>query len=400
MEGGSGKLACNYNGDHLATADIKHSGKQWLACGSNHFGQLDILENERLIRYMKKIALEGSIRCLTSSWSYVAAINGCSMQIWGFINCQTKNIKNITVDNTIKTLACCDRYCLLLLNTGTVFKYNVQCLDDNLEEIKFQINESHKPKRLSIFGSSATSSSNSVLKIENIACGNTIMVAIGMSNEVFTGTTEVHRFPKHVRTKQLVCGFEHALLLTHNGDIYTWGNGLRGQLGLDSIGVKIKPILLEAMAGIKIICITASGWHSAAISTFGDLYTWGFNSNGQLGLRIYKNDTIKEPSIYMVPQLIELTDLNCCEQKTEPCIPIKVTGGARHTIVLMNCGAVFSVGWNAYGQLGLKNNRMYIDKFTRILKIENCIDDVEIVCGSWNTWITMHTDSKYVHYKN
>lgn len=154
----------------------------------------------------------------------MAAANGCSLQIRGLINSRTKSEKLIKAENEIKCLAGCDRYCLILLNNGTVYKYGIQC-EDGLKEVIFQSNESFTPKNKSIFGKT-TSACASKVKIEKIACGNNIMIALGLSNEVFTGTTQVHCFPKHVRSKQLVCGFEHALMLTHNGDIYAWGNGL------------------------------------------------------------------------------------------------------------------------------------------------------------------------------
>lgn len=53
MECGTESIACNYNVDHLATSDIKHNEKRWLACGFNQFGQLSKFHDERIIRYFK-----------------------------------------------------------------------------------------------------------------------------------------------------------------------------------------------------------------------------------------------------------------------------------------------------------------------------------------------------------
>lgn len=145
---------------------------------------------------------------------------------------------------------------------------------------------------------------------------------------------------------------------------------------------------------LQIICIAAAGWHSAAISAFGDIYTWGFNSNGQLGIKMYKNCTIKEPAIYVVPQVVDIMDLTCCDNKEQDCFPTKIAAGARHTMVEMNCGAVYAAGWNAYGQLGLPNKELYTDQFQYVLKFKNCKDNVEIVSGSWNTLIGMRESSK------
>lgn len=72
------------------------------------------------------------------------------------------------------------------------------------------------------------------------------------------------------------------------------------------------PSSVEPLAGMKIVSISAGGWHSAAVSSFGDVYLWGFNSHGQLGIRLYKDaiedkDPQKNPAVYPIPQLVEVT---------------------------------------------------------------------------------------------
>ena len=82
------------------------------------------------------------------------------------------------------------------------------------------------------------------------------------------------------------CGHEHILLLTRNGLVYSYGRGSKGQLGLGNLedifdGQKE----IEALTGIRIMQISAGGWHSLALSEFGDIYAWGWNESGQLGKR-------------------------------------------------------------------------------------------------------------------
>jgi len=40
---------------------------------------------------------------------------------------------------------------------------------------------------------------------------------------------------------------------------------------------------VDALAGLRVMLIAAGGWHSAAVTECGDLYTWGWNQSGQLG---------------------------------------------------------------------------------------------------------------------
>lgn len=226
-----------------------------------------------------KFHLEFTTNCwlLTCSWSYLASASGCHLQLQGFVSNRHKTVKLLSANDNIKSLAACDRFCLVLLDNGKLYKCLPQCEDIQLEEVKFQGNQNRvSTYKRSIFSSKYVHNTDSI-KIKHIACGNNIMVAIGIANELFTGTTQSgFQFPTHVHPKQLVCGFEHALLLTSNGDIYSWGNGLyvqiiiinynhnfiykyhfyrRGQLGHDVLRVEETPTILEALAGIKVGCI-------------------------------------------------------------------------------------------------------------------------------------------------
>lgn len=69
-------------------------------------------------------------------------------------------------------------------------------------------------------------------------------------------------------------------------------------------------------------------------SSSGDVYAWGANTWGQLGL----GDDVSRTS----PVLVE----DCA---LESCIVVQVACGARHTAVLTDGGHVFSWGWNKYG---------------------------------------------------
>ncbi|KAK4337386.1 hypothetical protein RND71_044131 [Anisodus tanguticus] len=83
----------------------------------------------------------------------------------------------------------------------------------------------------------------------------------------------------------VACGHEHVLLLTKKGSVYSYGMGSRGQLGHgNSEDVTEDCKLIEALEGIKIIQISAGSWHSLALSEFGDVYSWGLNESGQLGV--------------------------------------------------------------------------------------------------------------------
>ncbi|OWF56603.1 RCC1 domain-containing protein DDB_G0279253-like isoform X2 [Mizuhopecten yessoensis] len=80
------------------------------------------------------------------------------------------------------------------------------------------------------------------------------------------------------------CGKEHVLLLGQNRQIYSYGGGSRGQLGHGDVVNQREPQLVEALAGVGFSAVAAGGWHSAALSDIGDVWVWGWNESGQLGL--------------------------------------------------------------------------------------------------------------------
>lgn len=58
----------------------------------------------------------------------------------------------------------------------------------------------------------------------------------------------------------------------------------RGQLGNGDIEGRDEPEEVVSLSGLNIICIAAGGWHTCAVTSSGDLYTWGWNHHGQLGI--------------------------------------------------------------------------------------------------------------------
>lgn len=71
---------------------------------------------------------------------------------------------------------------------------------------------------------------------------------------------------------QVACGMKHALALTNNGELYSWGYNNEGQLGLGSdTEIEIKPKLVSSLVAVPIAFIACGGYHSIAISKSGNV---------------------------------------------------------------------------------------------------------------------------------
>ena len=74
------------------------------------------------------------------------------------------------------------------------------------------------------------------------------------------------------------------MVMMEDGSLFTFGFGTNGQLGLKSTSNKAKPQLVKDMS-IKKVTQIAAGWnHSLVLTENGDMYACGYGAHGQLGL--------------------------------------------------------------------------------------------------------------------
>ncbi|KFM80172.1 putative E3 ubiquitin-protein ligase MYCBP2, partial [Stegodyphus mimosarum] len=91
--------------------------------------------------------------------------------------------------------------------------------------------------------------------------------------------------PTEVPVVQIACGLHHNVLLCQNGDVYTFGNNQHGQLGLGDFMIRGTPTLLKYPSSLQsstIIQIAAGSCHTVLLNSLGQVYTFGSNQRGQL----------------------------------------------------------------------------------------------------------------------
>ncbi|XP_068258816.1 E3 ISG15--protein ligase HERC5-like isoform X2 [Nyctibius grandis] len=147
------------------------------------------------------------------------------------------------------------------------------------------------------------------------------------------------RLVKEIGTQdivQIACGDQHAMALSRGGELFSWGQNAHGQLGVGSQTSLIpQPQMVERLKGIALAQIAAGGAHSAAVSLSGAVYSWGKNDFGQLGL----GDT-------------EDRDCPSYVGALEHWKTMFISCGADHTAVLSKEGLVCTFGAGGAGQLG------------------------------------------------
>ncbi len=112
--------------------------------------------------------------------------------------------------------------------------------------------------------------------------------------------------PNNTRIKNIVAGNKHAMALLDNGDLYVWGDNSSGQLGINNPSVEItyvtKPTIVPkaAFGGNKIISIAAGYNHSLAMDEDLNVYSWGNESHGKLG-RTGSNSIPAQVTVFPAP---------------------------------------------------------------------------------------------------
>ncbi|MDT7949277.1 MAG: hypothetical protein RQ897_13140 [Thermoflexus sp.] len=152
------------------------------------------------------------------------------------------------------------------------------------------------------------------------------------------------KVPGLARVKSIAVGggLIFALALTESGEVYAWGQNERGQLGLGDREDRLTPTKVPGLTGIK--AVAAGHSHSLALTESGEVYAWGRNDKGQLGL----GDTEDRLTPTKVPGLAGVKAI--------------ATGaiGSDSSFALTESGEVYAWGENNDGQLGLgdRENRL------------------------------------------
>jgi alpha-tubulin suppressor-like RCC1 family protein len=138
------------------------------------------------------------------------------------------------------------------------------------------------------------------------------------------------------------------------GTLYMCGTGDSHKLGLGDTNDRENPTLVEALKGTPIVHVACGKYHSAAVSSDGDVYAWGLESSGQLGLGSARTRAHTPTKVEALSGK-GVTQLSC---------------GMYHTLALTAAGEVYSCGFGGSllnGASGLGHgNRTQLEAFTKL----------------------------------
>uniref|UniRef100_K3WAD0 BTB domain-containing protein n=1 Tax=Globisporangium ultimum (strain ATCC 200006 / CBS 805.95 / DAOM BR144) TaxID=431595 RepID=K3WAD0_GLOUD len=209
------------------------------------------------------------------------------------------------------------------------------------------------------------------LPVRQVACGSRHTVVLLENKDVYTwgdkengvsghGDTEGQQYlpcnVEELRGKSIkqisACGF-HTAALSESGDVYTFGEGKFGRLGHNSERNQSVARFVDGLAGKRVKQIACGGFHTAAVTETGQVYTWGGGEHGQLG----HGDKINKPAPTLVRSLVENNH-----------VVVQITCGWSHTVALTDTGHVLTWGNGDHGKLGHNDtNKVTVPKLVDVL---------------------------------
>ncbi|XP_010519784.1 PREDICTED: bifunctional serine/threonine-protein kinase/NEDD4-like E3 ubiquitin-protein ligase [Tarenaya hassleriana] len=258
-----------------------------------------------------------------------------------------------TIVLDVQNIACGGQHAVLVAKQGEIFSWGEESGGRLGHGVDSDVQH---PKLIDALGNS---------NIELVACGEYHSCAVTLSGDLYTwgkgdfgvlghGNEVSHWVPKRVNfplegihVSYIACGPYHTAIVTSAGQLFTFGDGTFGVLGHGDRKSASIPREVESLKGLRTVRAACGVWHTAAVvevmvgsssssnCSSGKLFTWGDGDKGRLG----HGD--KEPRL--VPTCVAaLVEPNFCQ----------VECGHSLTVALTTSGHVYAMGSPVYGQLG------------------------------------------------
>jgi len=148
---------------------------------------------------------------------------------------------------------------------------------------------------------------------------------------------------------QVSAGERQSLAVTSSGQIFSWGSNDHGQLGrplnFGTSNANFVPEEFQLPSATGPVVQASAGYdHSLAVTSTGQLYGFGENFYGQLGISTFVGTSTNIP----VPQLVSIPGA------TGPIV--RATATTYDGFALTSTGQLFGFGGNRWGQLASSTN--------------------------------------------
>uniref|UniRef100_A0A803LMQ5 Uncharacterized protein n=1 Tax=Chenopodium quinoa TaxID=63459 RepID=A0A803LMQ5_CHEQI len=169
--------------------------------------------------------------------------------------------------------------------------------------------------------------------------------------------------------QQIACGVSHVALVTKQGEVFTWGEESGGRLGHGIERDFTRPHLVEFLAVSTVDFVACGEYHSCAVSTSGDVFTWGDGIH-HAGLLGHGTD-----ACHWIPKRIS--------GPLEGLQVISIACGTWHSALTASNGKLFTFGDGSFGVLGHGDRESV--SYPKEVQLLSGLKTVKVACGVWHT---------------
>ena len=186
----------------------------------------------------------------------------------------------------------------------------------------------------------------------------------GSRGQLGNGSTEQSMVPVKVldQVASVTCGKYQTLAIRADGSLWTWGLTQNRYLGLsagnfldESMGSMNQTLPYKVMDNVA--AVSCGEFHTAAVKSDGTLWTWGQNSEGQLGNGIIGDQPVDNSAGWAAafgkPQTEPVPEPETVFHVMDDVVAVAC--GNSHTAALKSDGTLWTWGNNYWGQLGSPN---------------------------------------------
>ncbi len=136
-------------------------------------------------------------------------------------------------------------------------------------------------------------------------------------------------------------GYYHSLAVDNSGNVWSWGDDARGQLGDNAtLTAYSTPVAVTSISGVS--AVSAGWYHSIALDNTGKVWGWGYDQvYGAVGDNAA---LVNQPTPVAVSPAWGVNTITA------------ISAGEYHSLALDNTGKVWAWGMGTYGQLGNGGN--------------------------------------------
>ena len=365
-------LSKNKNSKNSSNKEIENNSS--FLNNKNKTGKFGIFSHflyEELLQKLsyKRNAPSGIVISFGNNSHYECAYDNDKMLKYPLLIYKLKNI-------IVKKIYSGWEYNIIISNTNELYSFG----NNNMFQCGIPFNQEYQKDNKMVKNPQNITAIHGNIKGISAACGNEHTLILDENNNVYSfGNNEdgvlgvennnlkSYNFIKvdfgqyNGKIKDIAAGTVHNIALTDDGKIFSWGSAQGGQLGLSEKYLSQKnlknfcistPTLVSIYSNIgeqtKITKISCGEAHTIVLNSKKEVYSWGFGSNGQLGLGFCEDSfeigTGLSKSRIFTPKKIQtlqnkkISDIQC---------------GKTFSMFIDSSGGLYSCGVNDLYQLGI-----------------------------------------------